>query len=223
MEIKFKNSLSDYKYLIMFDLASRITGVCIWDIQYNIPLKTKVLKVDKDHELGAAALYSEIDNFFNSLQTEGINLSDILVYKEAMPVQLRGGSSTVQTFIALAKSHAILDYYIYSHNIAMYDYVGVYPISTHAYLKHLMGWDNKHKVDKKDIQQYIQSIYGLDNISFDESDAVFLAKTFIDIKWNKDLEEQIRAIKKHCKTLKAEHSINSCLTEINRLQGLKKA
>ena len=223
MEIKFNKSLSDYKYLIMFDLASRITGVCIWDIQNNIPIKTKVLKVDKDHELGAAALYDQIDTFFNSLRLEGINLNEVLVYKEAMPVQLRGGSSTVQTFIALAKSHAILDYYTYSHNIAVYDYVGVYPISTHAYLKHLMDWDNKHKVEKKDIQEYIKFIYNLDNVSFDESDAIFLAKTFVDIKWNKDLDEQIRAIKKHSKTLKAEHSILACQNEINRLQGLKKA
>ena len=65
MEIKFKNSLFDYKYLIMFDLASRITGVCIWDIQNNIPIRTEVLKVEKDHELGAAALYNEINSFFN--------------------------------------------------------------------------------------------------------------------------------------------------------------
>ena len=29
MFIKFKRSLSEYKYLISFDLASKITGVCI--------------------------------------------------------------------------------------------------------------------------------------------------------------------------------------------------
>lgn len=223
MEIKFNTNINRYKYLIMFDLASRITGVCIWDIDKNIPIQTKVLKVNKDHELGAAALYTELDNFFNSLPSLGIDLNDILVYKEAMPVQLRGGSSTVQTFIALAKSHAMLDYYTYSHNIAVYDYVGVYPISTHAYLKHLMGWDNKHKVEKQDIQTYIKNIYGFTDISFDESDAIMLAKTFIDVKWNKDLIEEIKAVKKHCKGLKAQHSIDTCLEEIKRLQGLIRA
>ena len=223
MEIKFNTNLNHYKYLIMFDLASRITGVCIWDLEKNIPIQTKVLKVNKDHELGAAALYAELDTFFSSLQSSGINLNDILVYKEAMPVQLRGGSSTVQTFIALAKSHAMLDYYTYSHNIAVYDYVGVYPISTHAYLKHLMNWDNKHKVEKQDIQAYIKDTYGFTDISFDESDAIMLAKTFIDIKWNKDLTEEIKAVKKHCKELKAQHSIDTCLEEIKRLQGLIRA
>ena len=223
MEIKFHKNLDNYKYLIMFDLASRITGVCIWDLSKNIPIQTKVLKVNKDHELGVAALYAELDMFFNSLPSLGINLNDILVYKEAMPVQLRGGSSTVQTFIALAKSHAMLDYYTYSHSIAVYDYVGVYPISTHAYLRHLMNWDNKHKVEKQDIQTYIKNTYGFTDISFDESDAIMLAKTFIDIKWNKDLTEEIKAVKKHCKELKAQHSIDACLEEIKRLQGLTRA
>ena len=29
MEIKFKDKIDTYDYLIMFDLASKITGVCV--------------------------------------------------------------------------------------------------------------------------------------------------------------------------------------------------
>ena len=223
MQIKFKKNINSYKYLVMFDLASRLTGVCLWDVKQNIPVKTTLLKTSKDSELPVANLYDTIDQYFNTLQQQGINLSDIVVYKEAMPVQLRGAASTVQTFIALAKSHAILDYYTHLHSIDVYDYVGIYPISTHSYLKHLNQWDNKHKVDKVDIQTYVKNTYGFTNISFDESDAIMLAKTFIEVKWNKDLTEEIKAIKKHCKELKTQHSIDACLEEIKRLQELTRA
>lgn len=221
MRIKLQHSISEYKYLVMFDLASHITGVCVWDIENNIPIKTTVIETNKNAELPAADLYNRLDLFFTQLKEEGIENSEILVYQEAMPTQIKGGGSTVQTFLSLARSHSILDLYTYKNNIAVYDYIGVYPISTHAYLKKIRGWDNKHKVEKKDIKDYIEEKYNLFNLTFDESDAVFLAKTFIDIKWNKDIDEAIRAEKRHSKELKSERGVNACLEEIKRLEGLK--
>lgn len=222
MEIKFKQPLTSYKYLVMFDLASRVSGVCLWDIQNNRPIKTDILKVTSKHELPAAELYDLIDKYFDQLNKSGILLKDVLVCKEAMPTQVHGGSSTVQTFLALARSHAILDWFTYSNKIAMYDYVGVYPISTHAYLKKVNGWDSKHPVEKTDINQYVKTEYNL-FVTLDESDAVFLAKTFVENKWDKDIAEQIKEVKRHRKTLKLEHAIKSCDEEIRRLEGLKVA
>lgn len=97
----------------MFDLASKITGVCLWDLTAGRPLQTFVLKVPDNVELGAAALYTQIDSLFNNLTRDGLDPSSLLVCKEAMPTQLHGGASTVQTFVALARSHAILDLYTY--------------------------------------------------------------------------------------------------------------
>lgn len=221
MEIKFKKSLSEYKYLVMFDLASKITGVCLWDIHNATPIKTDILKVTGKHELPVEELYELINNYFAELNKSGILLEEVLVYKEAMPTQLRGGSSTVQTFLALARSHAALDLFTYHNNIDIYDYTGVYPISTHAYLKKINGWDNKHSVEKTDINNYVKEKYGFEKISFDESDAIFLAKTFIESKWDKDINEQIKEIKRHRKTLKLEYAIKACNNEISRLERLK--
>lgn len=221
MKIKLQHSIFEYKYLVMFDLASHITGVCVWDIQNNIPLTTSVIETNKNAELPAADLYNHLDLFFHQLNEQGIKNSEILVYQEAMPTQIKGGGSTVQTFLSLARSHSILDLYTYKNNIAVYDYIGIYPISTHAYLKKIRGWDNKHKVEKIDIRDYIEEEYKLMGLTYDESDAVFLAKTFIDIKWNKDIDEAIKAVRKHSKELKSERGINTCLEEIKRLEGLK--
>ncbi len=220
MEIKLKKSLAEFKYLVMFDLASKVTGVCLWDIASARPIRTDILKVTGKLELPAAELESLIDGYFAELDKTGISFDQILVAKEAMPTQLRGGSSTVQTFLALARSHAILDRYLYSNGIATYDYVGVYPISTHSHLKKLRGWESSHPVDKIDIREYVSETYGLDQLSLDESDAVFLAKTLIEVKWDNDIRDRIREVKRHMKDLKAEHAKKACLDEIRRLSEL---
>jgi len=224
MEIKFKKNIDQYKYLVMFDLASKITGVCLWDIQNHKPIETQILKVTGKYELPVAELFELIHNYFGYLQHEyHIDLKDVLVGKEAMPSQLHGGSSTVQTFIALSRSHSILDNYLYQHNIDCYDYKGVAPITTHAYYKQLANLDSKAKVDKEMIRQYLYNLYNLTTITLDESDAIFLAKTLLEVKWNRDLDEAIREEKRHRKTLKAAHAINLSEEEIKRLKSLKNA
>lgn len=223
MFIKFKENLNNYKYLITFDLASKITGVCIWDIIAKKPLKTEVFCVSNQTDLSVMSLFLEIDNFFKNLYIKQIKKEDILVTFEAVPSQIRAGKgSTIQTFVALARSHAILDLYLFMNNIATYDEIGIYPITTHAYFKHIKNLDKDSKVTKEDIKDYLIDHYRLsDQITLDESDAVFLAETFINSKWNKDIDEKIREIKRHKKQLKASHAILKCEEEIKELQKIK--
>lgn len=217
-----KKHIQDYRYLVMFDLASKLSGVCVWNVMDKKPEIVTHLTVNIiSSELPAYELNNQINSLFQSLYKKGILSSEILVYKEAMPSQVHGGSSTVQTFIALARSHAVLDLYCASHGLDVYDYVGVYPITTHSYLKKLRGWDKTHPITKDDIKDYVESEYGLQDLTYDEADAVFLAKTFLEVKWNNDLNEEIRAVKRHQKTLKAQHAINACEAEQTRLNGLK--
>lgn len=181
MEIKYKQKITVYKYLVMFDLASKITGVCLFDLVQKKPVSTKIIKVTGTQELQSAELLDLINNYFNELYSQGIKKEEILVSKEAMPTQLRGGNSTVQTFIALSRSHAILDTYLFKNNIATYDYIGVYPVSTHAYFKRLINADKDYKVTKEAIREYLYSIYTIEQLTLDESDAIFLAKTLIEV------------------------------------------
>lgn len=221
MEIKFKNSIKEYKYLVMFDLASKISGVCVFDIQNRRPLFTEVIKVTHKCSPFVLELHDLINDFFYNLYAKhGIKLEDCLVSKE-MPPSQAGRMTTIQTLNALAKSHGILDLYCALRQIDVYDYVGVAPITTHSYFKKIKGLDSKYKVEKEDIRDYVSELYGISGLTLDESDAVFLAKTLIESKWNSDLAEQIREVKRHRKTLKAAHAINACDSEINRLEGLK--
>lgn len=224
MMVKFQKRLDSFKYIIMFDLASHNTGVCLWDINQAKPLLTETLTTNTHTELPASSLLDNIRIFFQKLITKyGINLlQDVLVVKEAMPTQLHGGSSTVQTFIALARSHCVLDTILYGNKIPTYDYTGVYPITWHNLFKQVAGLDKDAKITKELVRDYVVEQYHLEqDIGLDESDAVFLCYAFVNKKWDNDLAEQIREVKRHRKTLKAPHAIKSCDEEICRLEGLK--
>jgi len=221
MRVKFQKGLEEYTHLVMFDLATRVSGVCVWDIREQRPLFTTVLRVKEGVELPAASLYEELDKLFADIENRGIDLKNILIYQEAMPAQVSGGNSTVQTFISLARSHAILDLYTFVKGLAVYDYTGVFPVSTHAYLRRILGRERTEKVTKQDILSYVKEKYDLESLTFDESDAVFLAETFINVKWNKDLQEEIRDIKRHIKELVDPKRIAVLKKEQGRLAGLK--
>ena len=219
MIIKGSKGIEEYKYILAFDLASHNTGICLWDIAKNKPVET-FLMVTKKGDNFVYNLYSNLCNFFTELRNNGIDLRYVFVCKEAMPSQLRGGSSTVQTFMSLAKSHAILDLFLQQNNIDVYDYVGIYPATTHACIRKLLNIDSKTSVDKTTIREYIKNEFGLETKTFDESDAAFLAVTLITNKWNKDLQEEIKEVKKHKKTLKASKAIADCDAKLEFLNSL---
>lgn len=222
MKIRGKKGLSTYKYLVMFDLASHLTGVCLWDIEKNVPIRTDIINVSTSCESKTSQLYYELQKYFMGLEKNNILKSEILVCKEAMPIQVHGGASTIYTFIALAKSHAMLDFLLENEKIDEYDDVGIYPASTHSYFKRTLGLDAQAKITKKDVNQYVCQKYGFDHLSLDESDAVLLAEVFMNYKWNKDLDEAIKDIKKHIKTLKSISTIQEYNTKIETLKKYKR-
>lgn len=207
----------------MFDLASKNTGVCVWDIKKQKPYLTTKIKVTGKIELFTAELYESVIKLFSTLQEKhNINMSKVLVVKEAMPTQLRGANSTIQTFVAIAKCHAILDTLLYFNGINTYDYVGIYPITWHNYFRKINCIDKEIKITKELVHDFIVRDYSLSgDISNDETDAVFMCKTFVEHKWNNDICEEVREIKRHRKTLKADHAIKACDEKIRELENLK--
>lgn len=229
MQIKFKKNLFDYKYLVMFDLASRVSGVCLWDLTNNKPLETFVIKVKDtvDIELPIIELNRQIDEFFKNLNKRGISLKDVVVSCEAAPLQA-GKFTTAQTLISLGKAHATLDLYCVANGIDVYDYIGIAPITWHSYFKKIMGLDRS--IEKEDVHDYVVAHYDLDpNLTLDESDSVFLAQTLIEKHWDDDIAEAIREEKRHIKgdekrhikPLKAPHAIKACEDRIEALKQLK--
>lgn len=223
MEIKFTKKLSEYDYLVMFDLASKVSGVCVWNIKNGKPEYTSKLVVKDGVVNRAYSLFSQIDCFFVGLKQHlgDIDMSKVLVYRELCPMQ-QGKFTTAKTLIALGKAHAVLDLYLAQHGLDFYDLEGVAPATTHAYYRRLVGMPSSSKIEKTDIRDYLVSEYGISSdLSLDETDAVFLAKTFVDVFWDKEIDELVKERKRHLKTLKAENAIEKVKSEMAFLSSLK--
>lgn len=221
MEIKGVTSIKKYHYLIMFDLASYTTGVCVWDIKKNKPHLTRVLKVKNTAQLAIADLEVEIRSFFEELVLLGIHSSEVVVACEAMPMQA-GKFTTIKTLLSLAQAHAVLNLYCHKNNIDVYDYVGIAPASWRAHYKRVLNLPAKTPVTKEDVNAYVVKHYELQyKLTCDESDAVFLCATLMDYKYNEDIKELIRAEKRHKKSLKAKHAIQAVDVKIAALEQLK--
>ncbi|MEN6638039.1 MAG: hypothetical protein ABFC95_02440 [Smithella sp.] len=197
--------------ILMFDLASHITGWCLYDVAAGSPIAHGVITIDRggdnpDYDL-KEALRKTMASFHDG---------DLLVSTEAMPTQLHSGASTIKVFIAMAQAHADLAIACAEAGLPMYDRVGVYPASTHAYLRRLLGKDMSFKPSKDDIRFYCCDLWHLniESVSYDESDAMFLAKTLVDVKWDKDIDERIKDLKRHRKGLKEPSAIAKIDKEI---------
>jgi hypothetical protein len=220
MVVKCNKSLAEYKYVLAFDLASKNSGVVFFNIETKQIVFHKMIIV-KNAEVPSASLWYELDDLFHDLVSQGYvkSLEEIFVVCEAAPQQA-GKFSTIQTLVSLARSHATLDNYLYINKIDTYDWTGIYPITCKSYYKRLLEID---KPQKEDISKYLFEKYALkDQWTLDETDALSLIDTLLfGDKWNKDIEEKQREIKKHKKTLKLSHAINECDEEIQRLEKLK--
>jgi len=207
-------------YILMFDLASHITGWCVYDVRAGKPLEHGVITVDRDMDCPDFTLFNDLSAL---IRAKNMQYDDLMVSTEAMPTQLRGGSSTIKTFVAMARAHCDLDLACKIEGVPVYDHIGVYPASTYAYIKKLTGKPSDAKVGKDDIKSYISSFFGIDpaTLAYDESDAIFLAKTLVDVKWDNDIRERVRELKRHKKELKSDNGKSEVDREIaEELSGL---
>jgi len=224
MEAKFRKKLSEYDYLVIFDLATRSTGACVWDLRKGEPLYTENLITTGKTGNRARELWDALDRFFVHLACKFglVYSSKILVHRELCPIQ-QGKFTTAKTLISLGKSHAVLDLYLEERAIDYYDLEGISPSTAHAYFRRLAGLDARDKVEKEDIRDYLVREYGIDpSTGLDETDAIFLAKTFVDVFWDKQIDEEIKERRKHRKGLKAPAAIAAVDAEIERLRSLKR-
>ena len=222
MEIKFKKKLSDYDLLVMFDLATKNTGVCVWDIKSAKPLETHTLVAGGKGSSGSMTvdLWNVLDGFFLDL-IKKYDSRAILVYREAAPYA-QGKFTTSKTLVALGKAHAVLDLAIHKYDLATFDDYGISPMTTHSHYKHLMGLPASAKVTKENLRDYIKEKYGITpEKGLDETDAAFLCVTFVESFWDKAIDEEIKTEKRHRKTLKAAKAIEAIDARIAELKDMK--
>lgn len=218
--IKFNHKLSDLGAIVGVDLAQYHTGVTVYSkgqFTHFIPINVKNTDEAKEH-----SLFMQFTNLFQALLIEyARNGEKIMVVQERQPLQ-NGKNSTAQTICALARAHAILHLavqFFEKDGVEFYDENGIHSTSVKALFK----TKECPKPQKGDIRKELVKLYQLDDtkLTDDISDAIAVVHTLINKKWNQDIDEKIREIKKEIKKLKAPHAIAAHQAEIERIQSLK--
>ena len=204
MIFKFSCKIYEFDYIIGFDLAYHKSGIAIYDIKNKCILDTLKICIPNNREASIFDLYSTLGNMLDNISSK--YNGKILAIKEAMPLQC-GKFTTVQTLQQLAKAHAALDICLYqrSKQYFVYDEVGIHSVS----VKSLFKKNKEDKPTKKDIQNKLCEIYDLKcfDLTEDISDAVAVIHTLIYKKWNADIKDEIKNVKKEIKELKQESAI----------------
>ncbi len=214
--IKFQKLLSEIDYIISFDLALYKTGVSIYDIAKKSIVRTDKIEVSHTDETPVATLYTKLKEYLTSAVEKYGNL--LMIVKEAMPAQA-GRFTTIATLQTLAKAHAALDIAVAKvDGVDFYDEVGVHAVSVKALFK----TEETPKPTKTDIKKAVCAHYGLKagDLTDDESDSVAVIYTLIKKKWNADLKDEIKRVRKEMKGLKQERAIVAHEKRIEELQAM---
>ncbi len=214
--IKFKKPLSEIDYIISFDLALYKTGISLYNIAQKSIVRTDKIEISHSDETPVATLYTKLKEYLTSAVERYGNL--LMIVKEAMPAQA-GKFTTIATLQTLAKTHAALDIAVAKvDGVDFYDETGVHSVSVKALFK----TEENPKPTKTDIKKAVCAYYGLKvgDLTDDESDSIAVIYTLIKKKWNADINEEIKRIKKEIKGLKQERAIEAHQQRIEELQGM---
>lgn len=217
MIAKYNYKLSDFSYILGVDLATYKTGISLYDISKKMFVEFIPLTIHKNSTNRNYDLYAELVHLFSRLskQYEG----KILVIKERCPQQ-NGKFTTSNTLQSLAGSHAVLDVALgCCSNPIAYDENGIHSTS----IKTLFKSPICPQPQKDDIRKALVERYHLDDtlLTDDISDAIAVVHTLLVKKWNADIDDHIKEIKKEIKKLKAKNAISARQAEIERLLALK--
>lgn len=224
MIVKFEKPLSDYKYLLAFDLAKKVTGYSLLDIDNDRIIWAGVIDTGHapDPNMIWDYFYNQIiDIIDNCIKMIGSSkMRSLLITKEQLPTQ-NGKFSTIATLQSLAQVHAIFDLAVFRSTIDVYDYVGVHSVAAKAYFRHLLDIQSPQK---EDIAKYIYqkySDYDFSALTFDTTDSIAVSLTLLNRKWNSDLQAEMSRVKKELKGAKASSKITRLNEELKKLESLK--
>ena len=98
----------------------------------------------------------------------------------------------------------------------------MHSVSVKAYVKNKYGVEKPQKRDVFDCMlDEFPNWDPVDQFDYDVSDSIAVAATLLGKKWNQDIDDKIKEIKKEIKTLKMESRINVLKEEIERLLEMK--
>ena len=218
--IKFNKKITDYQYVLSFDIAKHITGYSLLDIYNNKIICAGIIDTKK------SKLDFVWDYFYNSIY-DVINKcssiicdSNLFIVKERLPNQ-NGKFSTIDTLQGLAQAHSIFDLAVHRSGHQYYDYDGDHSASVKSYFKTLTGLE---KPQKEDISEYIKKKYSdfdFEEYPLDVTDSIAVSITLLEKKYNNDIDEKIKMINKEIKKSKLKSKIDKLNEEIVFLKNLK--
>lgn len=245
--LKFSGSLRDYPFVLSFDLAKNVAGWSLVDTRDNTytVLDCDIIDMSKYSKEDFWLEYKKrlIDVFVRTryeLHTRGFDDAVILVTKEKLPSQA-GVTSTIATLQALAKVHAVfelaLDEMIARDPLRTlflpYDKTcpcgvehketenGVHAASVKALFRKIIGID---KPTKQDIREAVSKICrgkDVSSLKEDISDSIAVTITLKEVKFNADIDEERKALRKKIRSLKSENAKVPYAEELKRLESLK--
>lgn len=214
--VKFNRPLTDFDVIVGIDLATYRTGVCVYNIKTRQMDQFFEVVVSKNSECKVASLFGQLNLMWENLLTK---YGKILVIIERLPQQC-GVASTVATLQSLAKSHAIMELSVSQQfHVELYDEYGIHTTSVKSFFR----TDKCPKPQKEDLRRAMVEYYHLDNDALTDniSDAMAVVHVLVHKRWNADIDDHIKEIKKEIKKLKAKNAISARQAEIERLLALK--
>lgn len=214
--VKFNKRLEDFDAILSFDLAQFKTGISVYSIQEKKIVKAWAIEVKKTDPKPLLSLYWKLKTVLRETVEE---YGKIIVIKESAPLQA-GKFTTAQTLITLGKCHGLLDVLTdLQEGVEPYDDVGVHSVSVKAFYRSKA----LPKPEKSDIRKAVVEYYDLDDtkLTDDISDSIAVTHTLVHRKWNQDIDDEIKRIKKEIKTLKAQKAIELRQEKIQELTAMK--
>lgn len=214
--IKFNYSLNEIGAIIGVDLAMYHTGMCVYDVRQGFFAEFIPITVKNNSECKFADLYDMLVTEFRRISRI---YGRIMIIQERLPNQ-GGVHSTVQTLQSLAQAHAIMELAVHnSNNVELYDEHGIHSTS----VKSMFRTQECPKPQKGDIRKALVKLYLLDDtiLTDDISDACAVVHTLLTKRWNQDIDERIKELKKEIKNLKVARAKEQRRVEIDKLSQMK--
>lgn len=215
--VKCNKNLKDIPYIIGVDLALYRTGVCVYHPDTDTFSDLQEVQVPHETDTPMLTLFEGLADYFE-IVTHKYGTGGMVV-QEAMPAQA-GPHSTINTLQALAKAHGILELCVcISDDLYRYDKTGVYSVS----VKSMFKTEEIQKPTKQDIQAKLIELYhcNFDGMSENISDAMGVVYTLVNRKWDNDIKDRQREVRKEIKGLKSAKAIAIHQIELQRLEELK--
>jgi len=198
--------LRNKDYIISIDLALAKSGWSVYDLKTKKIIDYGIF-VTKPNKLMGERLRT-IHGEIRKIQKMYPNYH---IIKETMPLQ--NAFTTIKTLQGLAMSHAIA---LLLSPLAD----DVHPLSIKSVVRKYMGADSKTKTSKDEVRYAMNEIYGLDIKDNDISDSIGVLYTF-KIKFDKEIDEDIKQIRKKIKTLSTQTAIDKNIKLIKDLENRK--